>query len=440
MNKQKYFPLNLSVKSVDEENFTVDAIVTNQSLDSDKEIVLNSAWKTFDRYKGNPVLMANHDIYDMNNIIGKCLSINKVKDQVECKFQYFVGEGNEKADWAYIIAKKKMAAFSVGFLVHDIVFSSDEIDKTIKEEKLKIEKDKRVNAIIKNAELYEVSQVAVGSNKEALMKSKSFHKVENFDSIYKEIQNEIEEIYKKAKEKEDKKVKSVVPFHSYPLATEGEEWDADKEVAKIRTWAGYDGEDKNTVDWEKYSRAFTWVVTEDIENFSSYKFPHHSIEDGDIKTHRRGVIAAMQRLLGSSTMPEENKENIYSHLAKHYTEDMEMTPPEFKTNSEDNDKDAKKDEDKKGMINMKINLNEIVEISVNEAIKGLKEQSNIEFTKYLDENSKKIDNILEKVKIIDGIEEKIDKINNKFVKIKEKEKDDKELYSDLLDCVDKFEI
>lgn len=90
--------------------------------------------------------------------------------------------------------------------------------------------------------------------------------------------------------------------------------------------------------WELFKAAHTWFdVSKGAtpENKGAYKLPHHKITNGEMKTYRRGVIAAMIRHAASDIAPTE-KTNVRSHLASHYKE-FGMEAPEDKhfTSTED---------------------------------------------------------------------------------------------------------
>ena len=102
-----------------------------------------------------------------------------------------------------------------------------------------------------------------------------------------------------------------------PKANEAAGWDGPREVAKA------------DVDDLKIMAA--WVDSENSENKTAYKLPHHKA-DGDHPVVWRAVAAAMTALLGGRggvDIPEGDKQGVYNHLAKHYG-DFEKEPPEFR--------------------------------------------------------------------------------------------------------------
>ena len=76
------------------------------------------------------------------------------------KPKYYVNQGNEEADWAFNIASKGMAAYSVGFIPYDFTQS-----KT---------KDETAPQILyTDCELLEISQVVVPCNRDAIQAQRS---------------------------------------------------------------------------------------------------------------------------------------------------------------------------------------------------------------------------------------------------------------------------
>lgn len=107
-------------------------------------------------------------------------------------------------------------------------------------------------------------------------------------------------------------------------------WDADAAVARVRRWASSDGSgDKDTIDWDRYARAFAWYDAEDRENFGAYKLPHHDVRDGELVVHKGGVqaaAAALQGARGGVDIPERDLEAVRRHIARHYHQWDEKAP------------------------------------------------------------------------------------------------------------------
>lgn len=123
-----------------------------------------------------------------------------------------------------------------------------------------------------------------------------------------------------------KRERAAVTFEAGPTF-DGDGWDATQAEARIRAWAN-EGDRQN---WGKYKRAFAWFDQKDPNAFGAYKLLHHDVRDGKLVVHRKGVIAAMGALLdGRAQVPEEEREAVYRHLARHF-EQFKMEPPEFKS-------------------------------------------------------------------------------------------------------------
>jgi len=63
---------------------------------------------------------------------------------------------------------------------------------------------------------------------------------------------------------------------------------------------------------------------------AAYKLPHHKLENGQMRTFRRGVIAAIAAVNGArggTQLPAGERQGVYNHLARHAREQFEMTPP-----------------------------------------------------------------------------------------------------------------
>jgi len=157
--------MRAEVKEINTEKHTLTAVISNKKVDRDGDIVDPEAFKKrLKNYKEHPVLLSSHNYYDLRSQIGKALDVSVDDNEVTAKFEYFVDQGNEQADWAWILAQKGIASFSIGFMGH----SFDWIK----------EKDAEGNERITgrkftDIELLEVSQVLVPSNRGALQSSRS---------------------------------------------------------------------------------------------------------------------------------------------------------------------------------------------------------------------------------------------------------------------------
>jgi hypothetical protein len=169
------------IKSIDEENFIVEAAVSDETVDRYGEVIAVDAYKKrLGNYKKHAVLLSSHKYTGLKNQIGKAEDIRVKDGQLIAKFKYFVGEGNEEADWAWKLASKwKMAAYSVGFLP----FEWEDADYTDKDVKAK----KKPCRTYTDVELLEVSHVLVPANPSALQKSFEEDTEEEIDEVTKSI-------------------------------------------------------------------------------------------------------------------------------------------------------------------------------------------------------------------------------------------------------------
>ena len=167
--KQSVFKVfRAEIKSVDTKNKTVEAVVSSQTTDRMKEVVLASAWKKrLSNYLNHPVLLSSHNYSDLSSQIGVAEEVKIKGDKLIAKFRYFVGEGNPEADWAFKLASKGIAAYSVGFIPYQYTTDEAEIKKLLGS----TDKSDMPNLVYKDVELLEISQVLVPANPSALLLS-----------------------------------------------------------------------------------------------------------------------------------------------------------------------------------------------------------------------------------------------------------------------------
>ena len=137
----------------------VSAIVSTEDMDRDGDIIRQNGWN-LDNFADHPMLIASHRYDDLTAQLGTWDDMEVKGKQLIGVARYYVGEGNATADWAYNLAQKGDAAFSVGF-----------IPDMTKAERLGKGPDSGFE--FKGQELLEVSQVTVPSNARALQLLKS---------------------------------------------------------------------------------------------------------------------------------------------------------------------------------------------------------------------------------------------------------------------------
>jgi len=159
------------IRAVDTRENTVEAVISDETIDRYQEVILVSAWeKNLKKYKEHPVLLSSHRYHDLRSQIGEAQKVRVEDGKLVAKFKYYVGEGNPEADWGFKLAEKKRAAFSVGFIPH-VSTDGSEDEKNYSDAEEKAGKRKKPTRIYKEVELIEVSQVLVPANPSALQKS-----------------------------------------------------------------------------------------------------------------------------------------------------------------------------------------------------------------------------------------------------------------------------
>lgn len=181
------------VKSVNEQEMTVLAVVSTKKTDRDGDIILPEAFKSrLKLYKDHPVFLSSHKYGSLMSQIGEAVSVKITDAGLEATFKYYVGKGNPEADWAFELAKQGIAAFSVGFIGHDWEPIEDKESKII------------TGRTFTDVELIEISQVVVPSNRGALQMGRSAAQAEV------EIMEAVEKGFASGKLKERAEEKSQV--------------------------------------------------------------------------------------------------------------------------------------------------------------------------------------------------------------------------------------
>jgi len=148
-------------KEVDLEDGSLNMFipVSTDSIDRDGEVVEPTAFKkTLPKFMKRPVLVSSHDYRDLTSQIGEWTKLKITENGIEGRPRYYIGQGNEQADWGFKLASKGMAAFSIGFIPKEWV-DGDGV--------------KEPRRTYKEVELLEISQVIVPSNREAIQSIRS---------------------------------------------------------------------------------------------------------------------------------------------------------------------------------------------------------------------------------------------------------------------------
>lgn len=171
--------VEVNVKSVDLEKFTVDADVSSETIDRDGEIILLSSWqKRLATYLANPLLCWMHPVgawtaRQPEDILGRSILTEVQPTTLFCRFQYAVRE-NPKAEMCFnLIAGDYLRSYSIGAIAHGPVFSDyPEVYLNLLPEGARAAlKSGEAWCVHTDMELLEVSNVFVGSNRDGLARA-----------------------------------------------------------------------------------------------------------------------------------------------------------------------------------------------------------------------------------------------------------------------------
>lgn len=111
--------------------------------------------------------------------------------------------------------------------------------------------------------------------------------------------------------------KTVVHFKSFQLADKSENWNITTEqINELIKTNGYETL-KNISAWVDNSKE------EEPKELEKYKFIHHKLINGVIKTFAGGVIESMLSMIkarSSAGLSEQEQQGVYDHLSKHFKE------------------------------------------------------------------------------------------------------------------------
>ena len=152
-----------ALRLLDEEAGIISAVVSTEDVDRDGDVIRQEGWD-LTHFSAHPILLSSHNYRGLTNQIGEWIQMKVEGSQLVGHAKYYIGEGNDEADWGFKLATKGRAAFSVGF-VPDMSQAKQ------------IEANGNISYEFAGQELLEVSQVTVPSNPQALqaMKGMSLH-------------------------------------------------------------------------------------------------------------------------------------------------------------------------------------------------------------------------------------------------------------------------
>lgn len=126
--------------------------------------------------------------------------------------------------------------------------------------------------------------------------------------------------------------KAAIPASTGPSGTTSQAWDGPANEARLSTDAGA----------ETYRQAYAWVDPDgDPDAKAAYKFIHHQIsEDGTVGAANTQActtgIGVLNGGRGGSNVPEDDRQAVYNHLARHLR-DADIEPPELSSASAPDD-------------------------------------------------------------------------------------------------------
>jgi hypothetical protein len=146
--------------------------------------------------------------------------------------------------------------------------------------------------------------------------------VRDLRSIMRTARRQLRALLQRQKQKLSDRVDLVaVPTHDPPVLVEAS-WDGDAAMSELRAWASSDGSgDPDTIDFKKYAQGFS-IIEGPEDALTSYKFPHHRVVDGRLRTSTAGVIAAFGAASGGRS--GQRDEGALAHLG-HHREALEPT-------------------------------------------------------------------------------------------------------------------
>jgi len=206
------------IKSVNEKDYTVDVTMSDETIDRYKEIIKASAWKKrMASFKAHPILLSSHNYHGLMNQIGESLKIGVKDEKLASTFKYYAGEGNPEADWAWVLASKGVAAYSVGFIRHAGYRVDPDADYEEDEEKVGYQKA-GVRYVYTDVELLECSHVTVPANPMCLQNSFDQGVVmrdleERAFPMMAELEIALKNLSRKVKDVEKEAIVNLPPFH-----------------------------------------------------------------------------------------------------------------------------------------------------------------------------------------------------------------------------------
>ena len=305
-----YKMFRAEVKDINEDDGTLNLFipVSTGSVDRDGEIVEPSAFKkTLPKFMKRPVLVSSHDYRDLTSQIGEWEKLKITATGVEGKPKYYIGQGNEQADWGFKLASKGMAAFSIGFI------------PTKWEDGDGVKSPRRT---YQEVELLEISQVIVPSNRDAIqsIRSKGVDPVTNklFDDILAD-----KELVTKPEETND--------YFRIPVDT------GDHEGHRIRTIdisasegikALYCGTDKVVMTY-LFDKSKNWTLEKARAWVKEHEKKSIEVEHEVSQEEIIDEISYLIELIDKEGLSEKSTESLKELTKRLPTDDIELKQPDM---------------------------------------------------------------------------------------------------------------
>jgi hypothetical protein len=104
------------IKAVNEAKGEVDAVVSTEKPDRSGDVIRQEFWD-LKNFRKHPILLAGHDYRLLTSQIGEWRNVRIEGKQLVGTAVYYIGQGNEQADWGFQLAMSGKAAYSVGFIL-----------------------------------------------------------------------------------------------------------------------------------------------------------------------------------------------------------------------------------------------------------------------------------------------------------------------------------
>lgn len=102
-------------KESENEAYAVDAVLSYEMRDRHGDLIEpEEIIKGAKNFLLNPVLLNSHDQSSLKNVLGKVEDLRAEGKKLCGRIKYFARQGNDMADYAYMLAKQKLATYSIG--------------------------------------------------------------------------------------------------------------------------------------------------------------------------------------------------------------------------------------------------------------------------------------------------------------------------------------